>query len=300
MPIPASQCDVWQNSGATESAKAAHESVRNALPGRNSAISGRNFEVFLQGSYKNDTNIRGDSDVDIVVQFNDVFWHDLSALDDGQRQGFSAAYPSSPLSWDKSDADVQTTLRAYFGNERVTARNKCLVVSGASGRLDADVVVAAQYRRYKRFRSVNDEEFSEGITFWGRNDRRQVINYPKLHYANGTAKNQRAGGYYKRSVRMVKNARTYLVERNELGAATAPSYFVECWLFNVPDERFVADSSATFYNILSWLEENPDWSQFVCQNWEYYLFGPTPEQWTLDDAKKLHAALVKLWNSWNE
>ena len=38
------------------------------------------YDVFLQGSYGNDTNIRADSDVDVVVTLTDAFRRDLSNL----------------------------------------------------------------------------------------------------------------------------------------------------------------------------------------------------------------------------
>jgi predicted nucleotidyltransferase len=107
----------------------------------------RDHEVYLQGSYKNDTNIRGDSDVDIVVQLNETFYRDLDDLSTDDRQRYEAAYGTGTYSIDQFDADVQTALRAYFGASAVTPNNKCVTVSGGNGRLSADVVcrVASHY-----------------------------------------------------------------------------------------------------------------------------------------------------------
>ena len=80
MSNPESQLDTWSRQGAVATAKATHESIRNALTASTSAIRGRDYEVYLQGSYKNDTDIRGDSDVDVVMQLNDAFGQDLDAL----------------------------------------------------------------------------------------------------------------------------------------------------------------------------------------------------------------------------
>ena len=43
-------------------------------------------EVFLQGSYGNDTNVYADSDVDIVLKHSGAFFHDLSRSP-GRSQG---------------------------------------------------------------------------------------------------------------------------------------------------------------------------------------------------------------------
>lgn len=299
MGIPASQCDTWRNQGATASAKAAHEAVRSALSANTSVVRERDFEVFLQGSYKNDTNIRADSDVDVVVQLNETFYKDTSELQEPEKTRCEQAFGSASYSLDTFDADVQKSLRGYFGSSSVTVNNRCLTVSTGTGRLTADVVVASQYRRYRHFPDLTRQDFAEGITFWGRHDNLQVINYPKHHYDNGIDKNADSAGNYKSSVRMLKNARRYLVERGTLDASVAPSYFVECWLFNIPNDRFVAESDETFYNVLKWLENNPDWTKFVTQSWQQWLFGSASVQWSTDRAKQLHQRLVTLWNEWD-
>jgi tRNA nucleotidyltransferase (CCA-adding enzyme) len=80
MGIPESQLQTWSHQGAVTTAKTTHESIRNALAANTSPIRDKSYEVYLQGSYKNTTNIRGDSDVDVVAQLNSTFQDDLSAL----------------------------------------------------------------------------------------------------------------------------------------------------------------------------------------------------------------------------
>jgi len=65
---------------------------------------------------------------------------------------------------------------------------------------------------------------------------------------------------------MLKNARRYLVERDGFDKTLAPSCLVEGWLYNVPASAFEADARATSFNVLKWLQDNPDWDEFVCQN----------------------------------
>ena len=92
------------------------------------------------------------------------------------RGRYEAAYGPGTYSLDQFNADVQQALRACFGNPAVHPENKCVTVAAGSGRLSADVVICAQYRRYERFRSMTDQKYAEGITFWGRSDNQQVIN----------------------------------------------------------------------------------------------------------------------------
>ena len=90
---------------------------------------------------------------------------------------------------------------------------------------------------------ASDETHYEGITFWGRHDHLQVVNYPKLHYDNGVVKNRSTAGEYKPSVRMLKNARRYLVEHGDIDRTLAPWYSssVRLCYHNIPDQSFVAD-----------------------------------------------------------
>lgn len=62
-----SQLTIWANQGAIVNSISAHESIRNSLEVDTSQVKGK-VDTYLQGSYRNSTNIRGDSDVDLVVQ----------------------------------------------------------------------------------------------------------------------------------------------------------------------------------------------------------------------------------------
>src|SRR5207245_2874224 len=104
-----------------------------------------------------------------------------------------------------------------------------------SGRLTADVLPALQYRDYQWFVAPGIESFVEGIRFVDSSGN-AIINFPKLHISNGQAKNSvsRTNGWYKPSIRMFKNVRNRLVEEGVFESA-APSYFVECLIYNAPD-----------------------------------------------------------------
>lgn len=298
MPIPADQCAAWRNQGAIRTAQATHEAVRTALDALESPMRSRQHQIYLQGSYKNDTNIRADSDVDVVVQLNETWYEDIRALPLAQHLAYKSAFSAASYSLNTFTNDVLVALRKHFGNAAVTAKNKCITVEAGQGRLSADVVVCAQYRKYSRFHDVNDQDYAEGITFWGRHDGLQVVNFPKLHYANGVAKNGQTE-WYKASVRMFKNARKHLVDRGLADDGLAPSYFLECWLYNIPHDRFIAQGDDTFVNVLRWLHENPAWSKFVCQNRQQTLFGPESTQWSLADAVRTRDLLTALWSDWD-
>jgi hypothetical protein len=289
MPIPESQLETWSHQGAVTTAKKTHESIRAALKAYNWP-SGVQYEVYLQGSYKNDTNIRGDSDVDIVVQLNSTF---LSNLPASWKKHFG--FRPASYGWKEFKSDVLKALRNHYqDSSKVSEGKKALKVT--TSYLRADVVVCLQYRKYPD-RPRSKADFIEGMTFWVPSESRWVINYPKLHYKNGVKKNQDTNERYKPTVRMFKNARTYLVDRRVIPPDLAPSYFLECLLYNVPNDKFGPNLQSRFREVITWLLE-ADFSRFVCQNEQLPLFGSSPEQWSKDRAYRFLEAMVTLWNNW--
>jgi Nucleotidyltransferase domain len=299
--IPESQLEVWARQGATVSAVGTYASVRKALlEMTTSPVRYKDVDVYLQGSYRNRTNIRGDSDIDVVVQLNSTWSRDLSGLSGYEAELYRGAYPNATYLWHHFREDVLSALRGYYGREAVSEGNKCLKIAAGTGRLSADVVVCQTYRKYERFYGIHDQSYVEGIKFWDRKDGREVVNFPKAHHDNGAKKNGpgRTGGGYKPTVRIFKNARTHLIKRGEIEAGLAPSYFLECLLYNAPDSAFSVAHHQTFLNVLNWLY-SVDLSSLRCQNEQTLLFGPTPEQWNTTDARALIGALRRLWNGWS-
>jgi len=291
MEIPETQLETWSHQGAVTTAKATHESIRKALDSYEWPNS-VNSEVYLQGSYKNDTNIRGDMDVDVVVQLNSSFYSNLCNLSEEQKR--SLGFTPASYEWSAFRSDVLKALEDYYGSGTISEVNKSIKIKAAGGRLPADVVVCAQYRKY---RSLNSHDYVKGMTFWTRNEYRQVINYPKLHYENGVIKHQNTNGWYKKTARMFKNIRNYLEENYYFPDNLAPSYFLECFLYNVPNRNFGGNFGDTFCNVVTWLV-GAKFDDFVCQNEQLPLFGNTPEQWSIGSANELMQKLIKLWNDW--
>ena len=88
LSISDAQFETWSHPGAQTTAAATGQAVRDALNGPASLVRGRDKAIYLQGSYKNSTNIRGDSDVDVVVQLRESFGYDVSTLNATERSAF--------------------------------------------------------------------------------------------------------------------------------------------------------------------------------------------------------------------
>src|SRR5437762_11841803 len=88
MVIPESQLNTWSHQGAGTGSKDTYATVKLALENSDAPYASKSFKIFLQGSYCNDTNIYAESDVDIVIRLDSIYYPDLSGLSPGE----TAAY----------------------------------------------------------------------------------------------------------------------------------------------------------------------------------------------------------------
>ena len=292
MTIPEQQLSKWSHHGSQEPSKRTHEAIRSAL-NAHEWPQGMRYDFYLQGSYRNDTNISGDSDVDVVLELKSAFNHDAPSLSKHEREVLSASFSQATYGWDDFRREALLALENWFGKSLVTQGNKSIKLKAKPPRLAADIVVCLEHRRYASYHS-----YVTGIEFWALRDKRWVINYPKKHYENGTAKSARTSDRYKRTVRMFKNARNHLESTNRISPGLAPSYFVECLLYNAPDSAFQYSFEDTYLAIVDWMTR-ADLESLSCQNGQQNLFGSSPEQWSLADAQVFALRLVELWIGWS-
>ena len=284
MGIPEHRLENWSNPGAQTGSAETYNSIKAALSSHEWPHHMRNYTVYLQGSYPNHTNIRGDSDVDVVVETPSTFYHNVSHE---QRELYGLTTPGS-FTWHDFRDEVKSALRNYYGSHAVTQGNKSIKVAGYGNRLNADVIPCNEYRRYTSYYI-----FASGMTFWSLSGK-QIINYPNLHLANGSAKNMSCNHNYKPSIRMLKNARNHA--KNEF-----PSYFLECLIYNVTDHCFQSSHSQTFLSVLLFLcraRDNGQLPSFLCQNQQQRMFGSEEHQISIDEGLSFIDTLVRQWNHW--
>ena len=264
-----------------------------------SLVARRQPEIYLQGSYRNATNIYGDSDIDVVVELKSAFTRDVSNLPPEQIGFQLAAHPEAVIyDWPEFRADVLRTLQNYYGAGRVRQGDKCIKVSFGPGQIAADVVPALTHRKYNYFYNLILQGKTDGISFRNRAGA-VIVNFPKQHIENGQAKNSaiRTSERYKPTIRVFKNLRNRLIEDNAITPQTAPSYCVECLVYNASDLCFAPTFQQTFTTIMDDLaNRNPQ--DFICQNSILPLFGNSSVQWNVEDAARFLTAAQRLWNNW--
>jgi hypothetical protein len=109
---------------------------------------GKSFEVFLQGSYGNDTNIYAESDVDVVIRLDDIYHYDASALTAQELAAFNANFTPATYSYANYKAHVIAALEKSFGAANVKPSNNAVKIKASGNRRSADVIIATEFRRY--------------------------------------------------------------------------------------------------------------------------------------------------------
>lgn len=295
MPIPESQLETWCRQGATAPSANTYNSVKTVILDRNAPFAVRAPEVFLQGSYGNDTNVARDSDVNIVAYTDNVFFHNVQSLPSDQIAVFNSHFSSATYSYSGYKSEITNWLRQHYGSG-VRSGNKAIYIPAGSNRRECDVLPAFQYRLYSEFRLSQRANWQGGICFF-LPDGTQIINFPKQHSDNCTRKHQATSGWFKPTVRIYKNMRNLMVDRGLLPDGTAPSYFIEGMLYNVPMENFRNNWSDTFVATYNYCL-NSDRTSFYCANDIHRLLGSSHTSWRADHCEKFLAALRQLWNDW--
>ena len=294
MTITERQLDTWSHQGSVAQSAATFQTVRSVLERAEAPYSSRSYTIFLQGSYANDTNIYADSDVDVVMRLDSVYYSDTSELSEAEQAAYQRDFSPAQYSWTQFRQEVIDHLSAIYGSA-VQPGKKAIFIAGSGNRRDTDVLPAAEFRRYFHYSSAIDRSFADGICFW-LPDGTRIVNYPKQHSANCTAKHQQTNSWFKPTVRILKNMRNIMMARGELSEGAAPSYFVEGMLYNVPNDSFGSSYGASIVNALNWLH-SCDRDSLVCANRLYKLLHPTsPVTWRRDAFETYLRAVIDFWN----
>ena len=293
MAIAEAQLATWSQHGKTGQFTDTYNSIRGNLLDASAPYPVKNCEVFLQGSYGNDTNVWADSDVDIVLKHNGAFYHDISNMTGQEQQAFLSDFSAEADYgyWSfKKDAEAWIT-RLYNG---VQVGRKAVLIPGNNSRRDADLLIAQQFRRYYSY-SPGRHGFHEGVAFYSGGVR--IENFPKQHADDCTEKHQATNQNFKRMVRVFKNMRNSMIEKGLLADKVAPSYFIEGMLYNVPNDKFTGSYQNMWVECFNWVVTS-DESQLTTASGLHWLVRPNSSVcWSSENFHAFTAALKKCWES---
>lgn len=214
--------------------------------------SNEEIEIFIQGSYANNTCVRGESDVDIAVVRRDIYEFAWGS-------SFSPYLPSFKHNVEAAifKNTVEKALKDYFTSLFVHRKNKSIKVDGNAYRKQADTVPAFGMHHIYNSDKNDYSSYNEGITIYA-DDGQVINNFPKQHIANGREKNIATNHYYKKMVRIAKKIRYVMEDYGYSGASKISSFGVESLLWNIPNDVYKKYSiyRYAFDEIVNYLHNN--------------------------------------------
>lgn len=242
------------------------------------------MEIFAQGSYANNTNVRQNSDVDICVMLTStVFCNYVDGKTDTDY-----GYTAGSITYSDYKSYIVEALKKKFGDDVVAVGNKSIDIKSNSYHVNADVVPTFQYRDFKIISSTDPTKYVEGVKYFAK-DGTEVINYPKDHISNGRQKNNNTNYEYKKLVRIMKHIRDDMVYDGKTDGDKITSFLIECLVWNVPNDTITGSNTwaGTVQNAIGHLwnaikdDKHKEWGEV---SERLYLFHSV-RKWTAEGTK---------------
>lgn len=278
--------------GDTEKTKMknAETAIKKAIV-NHKRLSEMDISIFPQGSYRSNTTVKQDSDVDICIRLNSTFF---AHYPEGKKREDYGNIKGS-ISFAEYKNLIHEALNNYFGSQYVTRGNKAFDIHSNSYRVDADAVPAFAYRYYY---GVGEDNYRDPVGIAFDTDRgARIINWPEHVYKNGVSKQEETSQRYKKMVRIMKKLRNKMQEENISGSHDVASFLIESMVWNVPSNKFEKDDyydnvravTAVCFN--STIKDD-DCKEHCEVNDIKYLFHPS-QPWTRE---KAHAFFNAAWD----
>jgi hypothetical protein len=221
--------------------------------------------------------------------FFDYTYADYAAA---EANNFTASY-----TYKEFKDEVEAALVKKFGRPGVKRGKKAFDVHANTYRVDADVVASFAHRRFQKkvFNYLSGTYVysytePEGTQFFPDGIGGAIVNWPEQHYTNGVAKNKATSYRFKSVVRALKNLK-YEMEASgndaqRKAAKEAPSYLVECLMYNVPAfadgscYKMVRDAIVDCYVPTKTDEACKNWLEVNQMKWLFHATQP----WTRTQA----------------
>jgi hypothetical protein len=237
----------------------------------------RETKTFVHGSFRNNVNVREESDVDVGVRCADSpFFYSIPA---GYTGGSFGIVPAT-YHYPEFKRDVGNALYAHFGSAYVTPTNKTFEVRATRARVDSDVTPFFPYREYDA-----NGDYVEGVKLIA-DDQTVIINWPEQNYANGVAKNDRTRRGFKGAVRILKKISFEMEENGVPGSVCG--FLIEGMTYNVPNVGFAFNTWTEIVKQVLAVEYTATRDDARCAHWtetnERKLLFEPHQKWTREQA----------------
>jgi hypothetical protein len=280
----------------------AADMIRDALRSY-PALQAPNFNVCPTGSYRNNTNVRLGSDIDVAVVLRDAVYNVFPP--DGSVTREMLGLSDAQYGLVEFREDVRAALIQKFGSSGMTPGDKTFNVHESTRRLDADVTPFLLHRRYTGRRNLDGSwHYFEGAETRSRkNPGVSIINWHQQHYDEGVKRNDVTKRRFKRITRILKRLRADMRDNGDRVSSAAaepiPSFLIECLVFNASDGCFNREEGSYYEDVKETIRSlyHATRDDAVCKDYVEvsklkYLFRAT-QPWSREGANEF---LLKAWH----
>ncbi len=254
--------------------------------------------IYLQGCYACKTNTRFQSKLEMIVEITKTREYDYATMtrsDMKMRDNFFIDfdhYFDVKHFKDLLADEISRILRIEVSTSTTT------ILVPAFGDLQHSIDIFPCFK-YKYFRPEGGSIRSKLV--YDQNLDEHFLMFTNLHAVNGNLKDTMTQGNFKRMVRLMKNL-VAISAREDNIIHFVRGYYVECLLYNVPNEMyFTTDGklSSIFLKIVNWLNfANLD--EFVCQNQIWSLWGNADGFWNQNSARQFINDVIEFYEAFPE
>ncbi len=253
----------------------------------------RTIKVFVQGSYRNRTNVRADSDVDVCVLCLDSFYPNYSHTPNVNSD--ILRFSDSTYGFTELKHDVEAALVAKFSRQAVTRGDKAFDVKENTYRVAADVVPTFEGRLYY-YTPTGLLTYHSGTVLQCSGDGSRIHNWPEQHYANGVSKHTETARQFKKKARCLKTLCNSMAASGVTSAKEMSSFLLESLVYNCPNSVFTHathydDMKAVISSCWGMTKTDDSATNMLEVNDIKYLFRPS-QPW---DRSTTHQFLFDAW-----
>lgn len=249
--------------------------------------------IYLQGSYASKTNTKFQSKLEVVVEVQktqDFNYATMQSADFIMHDNFYVEfnhYFDVKRFKECLVAEIQKLI-----NQKVVVGAVNLLIP-AFGELQHAIDIFPCFK-YKYFDA--DGGSVRGKLVYDKNLDENYLIFTNLHAANGELKDEMTDGYFKKMVRFFKTL-VAISLREDRNIHNTRGYYVECLLYNVPNEMYYADDgklTSVFLKIINWLNF-ADLDNFICQNQIWSLWGLADGFWNKSAARQFINDIIEFY-----
>ena len=270
------------NAAQSEREIAEHVATIQSAISASATLRDRDVRVSVQGSYRNNTNVRLYTDVDINVCLMDIFTTDYTFAKgySDKKLGISDAAYTHP----RFKNELELALVAAFGRKCVKRKINAFRITQSHRRIDANVVACIEHRRYR----------SNGTYYSGTTLHPDVgdtfESWPEQHFINGKTKNSKTGKRFSQFVRILKSLCNYMASQGSPQAKGIHSFLNECMIYNTPHNLLangklsggLRDVLGHIRNTLESDEQSLRWLEITEMNYLFHSSRPWTRAIALD------------------